>query len=347
MAKLLSGEIRSLPHISISCASKGPKRGDDPRSSGRREVLSTAGEARITTGRKRVATRRYVSDDDYDDDDDDYVPNAHSSGVRVKPVEAALQTRRMLEESGSGRYWGTVYSLSGERIGTSYVGNNLQNITVQTADFSSASATEYPPFRRKRVYVGKWQDAWGSRLESSDDSHSEDETPANKRARNKKELGRAQTYYVGNQSIIKAWRKAQSKTVQSPPVFHIPSSDDVDIYVPSSDPPSLDKAYDSHEAAGILSNAYLPIGEEDDDGGRNYWTMEDRSPPKERNLPFLTATSTPGSGLDNVYDIRSTPTLGYREQLVSQEALAEVVASSLEAAGTTILLSQPLSTLSC
>ena len=121
MAKLLSREIRSLPHISILCASKGPKRGDDPTSLGRGEVLSTARGARITTRQKRVATRRYAFDDDYDDEDympdtrgEDYVPDTHSSSVHVKPTGATTQTQRMLVETSSGGYWGAVYSVTGE-----------------------------------------------------------------------------------------------------------------------------------------------------------------------------------------------------------------------------------------
>ncbi|KAF9779891.1 hypothetical protein BJ322DRAFT_348629 [Thelephora terrestris] len=343
MAKLLSGEIRSLPHLAASFSSshEGPKSRRVLTSSVHREL--PARKAR--TRRRRVTGRRYdTSDDDYDEDDES---NVQDSSVRVKPAEAALQTQRMLEESGSGSHWGTVYSLNGERIGTSYVGNNLQNVTVQTAGFSSGSVTGHPPSRRNRVYAGRWQDAWGPR---SEDSRSEDEISADKRGRNKKDLGRARIYYVGNHKIIKAWRKAQSKIVQSPPVL-IPSSDD--IHIPSPDPPSLDKAYDPHEATGALSSAFIQIGEEEEDASGNYWTMEDRSPPKERNLPFFASTNTPGLDLDNIYnvfDIRSTPTLESCEHLVSQEALAQVVASSLEAAGTTVLLSQQplsLSTLSC
>lgn len=79
-----------------------------------------------------------------------------------------------------------------------------------------------------------------SYLESSDDSYS----GCDKRARNKKDFGRAHTYYVGNQSIIKAWRKAQSKMAQLPPVLHILPSDDIDIHIPSNRH-SLNKAYES------------------------------------------------------------------------------------------------------
>ena len=181
MDKLLSGEIRSLPHISASLA--GPreklKPGQDPISSRSKESLLVTRKGKTPARRKRASNLRVTyDDDDYNESDASAAPN---TSVRVKPAQAVLQTQRMLKESGSGRYWGAVYSLSGERIGMSYVGSNLQNITVQTNGFSSV--TDYPPSssqqRRKRVYVGMWQDAWGFRSETPDGSSSEDEKRAN------------------------------------------------------------------------------------------------------------------------------------------------------------------------
>ena len=80
--------------------------------------------------------------------------------------------------------------------------------------------------------------------------------------------------------------------------------------------------------------------------------MEDGLSPQETTIPLLSLVDIPGSHLGNidVLDFCSTPTLESREQLVPQHALAEVVASSLEAIGTTVLLPQPsisLSTVGC
>ena len=93
------GEILSFPYISTARAGKGPKR---------RNILGAQGGPIHYGGgqdnHRKEASRDstiYVSEDDYDDDD---YPNAQSTGALVKPVEAALQTRRMFEESGSGRY---------------------------------------------------------------------------------------------------------------------------------------------------------------------------------------------------------------------------------------------------
>ena len=210
MAKLLNGEIRSLPHISILCTSKGPKHGDDPTSLGCGEVLSAAWGARITTRRKRVATRRYVSDDDYDDKDympdtrgEDYVPDTHSFGIRVKPTGAMTQTQRMLVETGSSGYWGAVYSVTGERIGTSYVTNTLQNVTIQTAGLSPTLDLELPTFQRRQAYVGKWQKTWGPCPTASDYSHKEGATAVDNHAGSDGIFDHTQTYYVATRASSK------------------------------------------------------------------------------------------------------------------------------------------------
>jgi len=298
------------------------------------------------TKRKRVSSRRYNSHDDYDESD---ASNAQNASVRAKPVQAALQTQRMLEESGSGRYWGAVYSLNGERIGMSYVGNNLQNLTLQTTDFSSASATDSSPSpsrqRRKRVYVGRWQDTWDSRPETLDE---EDETRANKRSRDNKELGHARFYYVGNQNIIRAWRKAQSKAVQRPPAGHLLPSEDIGIRTPPSGPRPLDKpsASDQHEVTSAPPNSSIPIGgeEEDEDDNSNFWIMEDRSSPGKRIPPLHVSTDVSRPRLGDISDVPDdcpTSTLESCGQLVTQEDLVTAVASGLQAVGTTVLLPEP------
>ena len=323
MAKLLRGEIRSLPHPLASVTGKGPKPGQDPISSSYRQLPSTARKTKASTRRKRTLSQRYSSDDDdhYEDDASKY----HSAGTRIKPSQAALQTQKMLEESGSGEYWGTVYSLSGERIGTSYVGNNLQDVRVQPTGFSPVSVRNHSPFQKRRSYIGRWQDAWGLHPVMND---SERETHTNKRSRNGKYLGHARSHYVGNQSIIKAWRRAQSNTIRSRPPVPLPPPDDVDIYLPS-DPLPCDRP----EAAEAPPDVGILIDEEDEDGSRGYWTMEDGLSPQETTIPLLSLVDIPGSHLGNidVLDFCSTPTLESREQLVPQHALAEVVASSLEA----------------
>jgi len=346
MAKLLSGEIRSLPHLSAALA--GPhvkfKPGQDPVPSKRREPPSAVRKGKSLARRKKVSSRRYNSHDDYDESDPS---NAQNAGVRAKPVQAALQTQRMLEESGSGRYWGAVYSLNGERIGMSYVGNNMQNVTLQTIGFSSGSITDSSPSpsrQRKRVYVGRWQDTWDSRPETLDE---EDETRANKRSRDNKELGHARFYYVGNQNIIRAWRKAQSKAAQRPPVGHLPPSDDVGIRTPLSSPHPIGKpsASDQHGVVSAPPNDDIPIcgEEEDEDDSGNFWIMEDRSSPGKRNPPLhVTNVSRPGldstSGVPDVYPISTLESCG---QLVTQEDLVTAVASSLQAVGTTVVLPEP------
>lgn len=348
-AKLLSGEIRSLPHLSTSFpgARKGLKPGQDRQSSRYRELPSTVRKTKAPTRQKRATSRRYASDDDEYDEGD--TSKAQSASTRVKPTQAALQTQKMLEESGSGRYWGAVYSLSGERIGKSYVGNNLQNVTVQSSGFSSLSIRDYPTFPRRRVYVGRWQDAWGPHPEISDDSYSEGETHANQRSRSRKDLGRARSRYVGNQSIIKSWWKSQSRNLRSP-LVSLPPCDGTDVYAPSSDPLPFD-LFCTREAIDPTPNAGIPI-DEDEDNIRDYWAMEDGLSPEESNPPYLASTnvSRPGLGnINDVIDICSSPILESCE-LVPQQALAEAVASSLEAVGTAVLLPQshvPLPTFSC
>lgn len=346
MAKLLSGEIRSLPHVSGFLA--GPrerlKPGQDPKSSRHREPPLIVRKEKMPARRKRVSYRQDTPDDDYDQSD---APTALNAGVRVKPTQAALQTQRMLEESGSGKYWGAVYSLSGERIGMGYVGSNLQNVTVQTNDFSSV--TDYPPSPRqrgKRVYVGRWQDIWGFCPEAPDDSLSEDEKRANKRGRNNRELGRTRFYYVGNQNVIRAWRKSRSKTAQQPPVALLQPADDAETHISPSDLAPFDKTCDQHEATDATPNDGIPIdGEgEDEDDGRSFWIMEDRSSPKRSNLPFLAATDIPRPGPGNVLDVCPASALESCGQLVTED-LVEAVASGLQAVGTTVLLPQPPSPL--
>lgn len=344
MAKLLSGEIRSLPHLSASFA--GPRKklkpGQDPISSRYREPSLTTMKEKTPARRRRVSKKRYNSDDDYDESDASDVPD---SGVRVKPTQAALQTQKMLEESGSGRYWGAVYSLNGERVGMSYVGSNLQNVTVRATGSSSTSVTDHsssPSRQRKnRVYVGRWQDTWGFRPEILDDSHSENGACANKRSRNNKGLGRARFHYVGNQNFIRAWRKSQSKTVQRLPVTLPPPSDDADIHGSPSDPPS-DKSCDPYEATDAPPNDdTLSDGEGEGEGnGRNFWFVRGSSPQKT-NLPILPANdiSRPGLGnANNVLDACPTSALESCGQLVTPEGLVKAVASGLQAVGTTVLL---------
>lgn len=340
MAKLLSGEIRSLPHLSVSLV--GPhgklKPEHDPISSKYKGLPLTSREERKPARRKGVSSRRHVSHDDYESDGS----KAQNAGARVKPAQATLQTQRMLEESGSGRYWGAVYSLSGERIGMSYVGNDLQNVTLRTTDSPSASMMDYSPSpsqrRRGRVYVGRWQNIWGTRPESLDDLQSEGEAHANQRGRNK-ELGRARCYYVGNPNLIGAWRKAQFKAVP------IPSSDDIDIHALPSDPPSFDKSFarDQHETTGVLPNDGIPVdGEgEDEDGSGSFWIIEDELSPKRSNLPPLTTTGVSRSGQDDIINVLNgcpTPTLESCGRLVTREGLVKAVASGLQAVGTAVLL---------
>jgi len=341
-AKLLSGEIRSLPHLSGSLA--GPRKklapGQDPISSRYREPPLAARKEKMPARRRRVSNRRYTYDDDYDESDASEAPN---SSVRVKPTHAALQTQRMLEESGGGRYWGTVYSLSGERVGTSFVGNNLQNVTVQTDGFSSALVGEFSssPSRRwrNRMYVGRWQDTWGCRPETLNDSHPEDEMRANRRSRNNKELGRARSYYVGNKNVIRAWRKVRSKTAQRPSAVFPPSDD-----ISPSDPPPFDMARDRYEETDVPQNGDIPIdGEDEGEDDRSFWIMEDRSSPKKPNL-LLAANGTPRPSLgdaNDLLDICRTPALEPCGQLVTQDELVKAVTSGLQAVGTTVLLPQP------
>ena len=341
MAKLLSGEIRSLPHPSTT--PPGPHKKSSSKYS---EPTSTARQKKTLARQKRVSSRRYTSHDDYDESD---ASKAQNAGVRAKPAQATLQTQRMLEESGSGRYWGAVYSLSGERIGMSYVGNDLQNVTLRTVGSPSASATDYSPshsrHRRRRIYVGRWQDTWGSRPESLDDSLSEDGTRANKQSRNR-DLGRARCYYVGNRNVIGAWQKAQSKVVQRPPVVPI-SPFDIDIYMLPSDPPfDNPSARDQRETTNAPPNEGIPAdGEGEDEGdGRSFWIMEDGPSPKKPNLPLPVTTDTSRPGLDDVINVLSgcsTPALESHRQLVTREDLVKAVTSSLQAVGTDVLLPGP------
>ena len=321
------------------------KPGQGPVPSRRKEPPPTARKGKSFAKRK-VSSRPYNSHDDYDESD---ASNAQNASVRVKPVQAALQTQRMLEESGSGRYWGAVYSINGERIGMSYVGNNLQNVTLQTIDFSSASVTDSSPSpsrqRKKRVYVGRWQDTWDSRPETLDE---EDETRANKRSKNNKGIGHARFYYVGNQNIIRAWRKAQSKAVRRLPAGHLPPPDNIGIRTPPSGPRPLDKpsASDQPRANSASPNDSIPVGgeEEDEDDGRNFWIMEDRSSRGKRNPPLHVATDVSQPGMDNISDVPDvcpTSTLESCGQLVTQEDLVTAVASGLQAVGTTVLLPEP------
>ena len=297
--------------------------------------------------RKRISSRREASDDDYDDESD--APKVQSISARPKPTDAALQTQKMLKESGSGRYWGAVYSLNGERIGMSYVGSNLQNITLRTPSSSSASVTDCSPspsrHRRERAYVGEWQDTWGFHPETLDGSHPDDETRTHKRSRNK-ETGYGPFHYVGNQNVIKAWRRAQFKAVQQAPVAP-PPSDDIDIhthpYDSSFDNPS---AYDRHEATDAPPNDGIPVDGEggDDDDGRSYWIMGDRSSPAKPDLPIPATADISPPGLDNVNNVLGAclnSALIPCGQPVTQEELVKAVASSLEAVGTTVLLPQP------
>ena len=312
MAKILSGEIRSLPHLSASFA------GFRKRPSNRGDPPSTARKSR-TSIRKKILSRQDTDNDDYAECS---TAKDQTASLRENPSKSASQTRRMLEESGGGRYWGAVYSLNGKRIGMSYVGNNLQNVTVQTANRPLASITAHP---RRHAFVGKWQDAWGSPPETLDDSHSEDEPRANQRNRNNKGLTRSRIQYVGNHNVIVAWRKAQSKAVPSPHVVSLPTSDGVHIHIPPSDSALDGKACDWDDATDSVLGGNIPfIGDEDDSG--SYWTME-----------------APEAGQDENCDVHSTSTLEPRQQLVTQlvaqDVLAATVASSLEAVGTTVFLS--------
>jgi hypothetical protein len=334
VAKLLSGEIRSLPHVSgfLAGSREKLKPGQDPISSRHRGPPPAVRKEKVPVRWKRAPYRRDIPVLDEGD-----TPTAPDPNIHVKPTQAALQTQRMLEESGSGRYWGAVYSLSGERIGMSYVGSNLQNVTVQTNGFSQ---------RRKRVYVGRWQDIWGFRPETTDGSLSEDEKRANRRSRNK-DLGRARFYYVGNQNIIRAWRKSRSKTVQRLPAASLQPADDVEAHISPSDLAPFDKACDRHETTGAAPNDGIPIdGEgEDEDDSRSFWIMEDRSSPKRSNFPFLAATDISGPSPGNVLDVCPTSALESCGQLVTQEDLVKAVASGLQAVGTSVLLLRPPSPL--
>ena len=364
MAKLLSGEIRSLPHLSGSFA--GPRKklkpGQDPISLRYRERQSTAKREKTPAGRRRVSNRRHASssddddDDDYDDgyDDGDYDESGASKtpdvSVRVKPVQAALQTRRMLEESGGGGCWGAVYSLDGERIGVSYVGRNLQNITLRPSGFSSASVADHMPSpsqkRRKRVYVGRWQDSWGFHPETLDGSYSEDETHANKRSRKNNGLGHARFYYVGNQNVIRAWRKAQSKTIQRPPVSLLSQADDVDPYTHPSNPAPFDKVFDRHEATGASPDGnILNDGEgEDEDDSRSFWIMEDRSSPTKPDPPFSTGTHVSDHGpynISNALSVCPTSAVESCGQIVPQADMVKGMAAGLQAVGATVSFPEP------
>ena len=340
MAKLLSGEIRSLPHISASLARPPEKLkpGQDPKSLRRRESLPTVKRKKAPARRKRVSNRWDTSDDDFDKSDSS---TASNGGGHIEPTQAAMQTQRMLEESGSGRYWGTVYSISGERIGTSYVGNNLRNVTIEANGFSP-SVTDYlpPPSGqwKRRVYVGRWQDAWGFYPEISDGSSSEDERGG---SRNARQLGRARFCYIGNQRVIRAWRKAQARKTHGPPAALSQRAGDIDVHVSPAVPP-FNKGFDQDEAAEVmLTEGIQNEGEDEDDMG-NFWIMEDRSPPKKGELPFLADISWSGpSSAGDVLDVGPKPALESCGQVVTQEDLFKAVASGLQAVGTAVLLPPP------
>ena len=340
MAKLMSGEIRSLPHLSASFAGlRKLELGRNQISSRYRKPPLATRKERTPAKRKKVSNRRYTSDDDYDESDASEAPNP---SARVKPIQATLQTQRMLEESGSDRYWGAVYSLTGERIGTSHVGSNLQNVTVQTIGSSSASFTDRSPPRqwKNRMYVGRWQDTWGFRPEISDDPNLEGGTCVNKRSRNNKGPGHIRFYYLGNQNVIRVWRNSQSKVIQRPPA--LPPSDDTEIHTSPSDPPPFNKTCNRYEVTHLPQNDDTSADEEGEgeDDGRNFWAVQDRSSPPT-DLPFLPANDISRAGLgnaNNIPDACLVSTLGSCGQPVTQDGLVKAITSGLQAVGTTVLL---------
>ncbi|PFH47689.1 hypothetical protein AMATHDRAFT_67128 [Amanita thiersii Skay4041] len=59
-----------------------------------------------------------------------------------------------------GSYWGTVYSFSGEKIATAYVGEGNENVIVSCPLETLMVASGITP-KKRRVFVGKWHDSWG------------------------------------------------------------------------------------------------------------------------------------------------------------------------------------------
>lgn len=289
------------------------------------------------TRRKRFSNQWDPSDDDCDESD---ASIASDGSGRLEPTQAALQTQRMLEESGSGRYWGAVYSINGDRVGVGYVGSNLRGVTLETDGFSP-SVTDPSRRWKKRVYVGRWQDAWGFYPETSDGSSSEDEKGGSKRGRNPRELGLARFCYIGNQKVVRAWRKAKARTIQGPPAELFQRADDVDVHVSPTVLP-FDKGRDQDEVAEVMLTDGIPNDGEDEDDMGNFWIMEDRSPPKKGELPFLADISWSGPGsVSDILDVGPKPALESCGQVVTQEDLFKAVASGLQAVGTTVLLPQP------
>jgi hypothetical protein len=121
---------------------------------------------------------------------------------------------------------------------------------------------------------------------------------------------------------------------------HPSSPDNTRVRLHGSFSPDLGEDYHPPEVTDAISSVYRSSGEEDDDSGQ---TMKDRLPPNKANQPHSVTTNTPGSGADNPL-VGSNPTVGHCEPLFSQEALAQVLAVSLEVGIT--LISQQYSSFS-
>jgi hypothetical protein len=108
-----------------------------------------------------------------------------------------MQSSRLIEEysGSSGAYWGAVFSVSGDRIGSGFVGESGAEIVLKPAQVVRKFK------KKKRTYVGQLQECWG--LYDSDEELDPDEPMVSTKVKGKGK-GRAQdvTEYVGDRSML-------------------------------------------------------------------------------------------------------------------------------------------------
>lgn len=90
------------------------------------------------------------------------LPVSGDNQVQVIRVPKPLPPTRIVGIPGS--YWGNVYSLTGEKVGTARVGEDTQTVTLDwelSALLESASPVAPP---QKRVFAGCMQPCWGTEI---------------------------------------------------------------------------------------------------------------------------------------------------------------------------------------
>ncbi len=166
-------------HNSCSCDYCTKRRGEVYISLRVPKIKSDTSEQVVTRGSKKVKANkvqvrhRSSSEPEFEvegngptgwsssSEDEVELPAPDDNQVQVIRVPKPLPPTHIVGIPGS--YWGNVYSLTGEKVGTAMVGEGNQTVMLDCSLSTLLPASAVAPLR-KRVFAGRRQPCWGNEI---------------------------------------------------------------------------------------------------------------------------------------------------------------------------------------